>query len=68
MAFYLWQAQRRSVRERICIDHVYLKLSCRDRRGRPCVAEAAVVKDITDHTLVTSKLTQSSIAKHRGKY
>ncbi|KAG8278656.1 hypothetical protein J6590_014211 [Homalodisca vitripennis] len=49
------QPTRVTATTRSCIDHVYLRMSCRDKR--PCAVEAAVVEaDVTDHYMTSLRL------------
>ncbi|KAG8325207.1 hypothetical protein J6590_073354 [Homalodisca vitripennis] len=49
------QPTRVTAATRSCIDYVYLRMSCRDKR--PCAVEAAVVEaDVTDHYMTSLRL------------
>ncbi|KAG8247361.1 Eukaryotic translation initiation factor 2-alpha kinase [Homalodisca vitripennis] len=49
------QPTRVTATTRSCIDHVYLRMSCRDKR--PSAVEAAVVEaDVTDHYMTSLRL------------
>ncbi|KAG8293107.1 hypothetical protein J6590_025205 [Homalodisca vitripennis] len=49
------QPTRVTATTRSCIDHVYLRISCRDKR--PCAVQAAVVEaDVTDHYMTSLRL------------